>query len=186
AESKKPAAGQELLNKDDISKILDEGNKGYEEVAAKGGKLPSKNPLSSVTGKLRDLSGNLPAGQNTDGLQEEIEGLSARISETEGNIYAAKQVIENAKRDAIKTSTARESLGQFEERFKGVAENLNKLQEVAKAAEVFVQDYNRFLGTEAAKDKGQLKAQTDLLASHSDMLSQADPALAKFVSRVVA
>ncbi|KAL0571394.1 hypothetical protein V5O48_010563 [Marasmius crinis-equi] len=183
--SKKPAPGQELLNKDDIGKILDEGSKNYDDVVAKGGKVPAKNPLASVAGKVKELSGNLPAGQNTDALQDEIDDLSARIVETEGNIYVTKEVIKKAKRDADEISSARESLRTFDDRFKGIAENLNRLQEVAKAAEGFVRDYNQFLGTEAAKDKGQLKAQTDLLGSRTSMLSQADPALASFTSRVV-
>ncbi|KAL0569058.1 hypothetical protein V5O48_012916 [Marasmius crinis-equi] len=59
--------------------------------------------------------------------KEEIESLSAQIVKTEGEIHVAKRVIEKAQRDA------RESLGNSDDRFKGVAENLNRLQEIAKA-----------------------------------------------------
>ncbi|KAJ7182434.1 hypothetical protein C8R43DRAFT_967232 [Mycena crocata] len=183
AETKLTGIGS-LLNKKVISEVISTGSATYDE-QVKSGKVPGKNPLESVIGKAKKFGDKLPDAPDDDATAREIETLSAQIVKLQEKIHVLQAEQQKASQTAEEETALKETLNKYGERFKGVAKNLDKLQEVPKAAQNYVQEWQKFLGTTAARDTFQLKEHTNLLKSRSQMLSPIDEALTRFCSRTI-
>ncbi|KAJ7133140.1 hypothetical protein C8R44DRAFT_870578 [Mycena epipterygia] len=173
-----------LLNKEVFSEALAAGNESYQQ-QGKSGKVPAKNPLESWGGKVKKLGDKLPDAPDHSAISKEIDVLSSQIDKLQEQIHVLQAEKQRAARSVGQEAEIQESLAKYGGRFKVVAANLDKLKQVPKAAQIYVQDWQSFLGTGAAQDKLQLKEHTALLRARNQMFASIHTALTGFISRRV-
>ncbi|KAJ7748179.1 hypothetical protein DFH07DRAFT_775802 [Mycena maculata] len=199
-ESKTSGIGS-LLNKQTVSEVISAGSKAYDN-QVKSGKVPAKNPLGSAISKGKDFADKLPDEEDTSAIEKETAALSAQIDKLQQQIHVIQAEMEKAAQSAGEATELKERIGEYEGRFKVVAANLNKLEEVPKAGKLYVQEWETFLNTAAAqvndhrtarllclnanrKDKLRLSEQIGHLRARNQMFVSIDAALIAFCSRVV-
>ncbi|KAL0572905.1 hypothetical protein V5O48_009052 [Marasmius crinis-equi] len=173
---------KQALSEDDIRSVIEEGSNRRLTERIRSLPADAKEPLLNLLSKepapnlLSTFASVLAAYQN-----EKINGFSVRIKESKDRIRIVEQDKEKAERNTEEMASARDSLGEFDKRFKVVAEKLNKLQEVANAAEGYVQEYDHYL-QEYNQFLKRFEDQTNTLKLRSERLSNADSALTSFTS----
>ncbi|KAJ7776032.1 hypothetical protein DFH07DRAFT_766974 [Mycena maculata] len=161
-----------------VSEVISVGSNAYDK-QVKSGKVPAKNP------EIRDLRGRTSQKSCQTRKIPMQSRRKSLIDKLQQQIHVIQAEMEKAAQSAGEATELKERIEEYEGRFKIVAANLNKLEEVPKAGKLNVQEWETFLSTAAAQDKLRLSKQIGHLRACNQMFVSIDAALIAFCSCVV-